>query len=105
MVDVSIVIPFLNEPLSLGHCLASPRDALDRIEHEWKLSRKIVVANNGNSDGSQEIARKAGARAALVAVRGFPTVDEISFLWNVPTIQVARQSPPLEWATRDVCAA
>ena len=71
MVDVSIVIPCLNEALSLGHCLANAREALDRIAREWKLSGEIVVADNGSNDGSQEIAHKAGARVVSVPIRGY----------------------------------
>jgi glycosyltransferase involved in cell wall biosynthesis len=71
MVDISIVIPCLNEALSLGHCLGNAQDALDRIASECKLSGEIIVADNGSTDGSQDIARKAGARVVPVAARGY----------------------------------
>jgi glycosyltransferase involved in cell wall biosynthesis len=71
MVDVSIVIPCLNEALSLDHCLANAKAALAEIERQWGLEGEIVVADNGSTDGSQDIARRAGARVVPVERRGY----------------------------------
>jgi len=71
MTDVSIVIPCLNEAISLPHCLRGAHAALDRIKQEYGLSGEIVLADNGSTDGSQDIARAAGARVVPVAARGY----------------------------------
>ena len=71
MIDVSIVIPCLNEAISLPHCLRSAQAALDAINRDYGLSGEIVLADNGSTDGSQEIARAAGARVVPVSARGY----------------------------------
>src|SRR4029077_15013546 len=71
MTDVSIVIPCLTESVSLPHCLASARAALDAISRDYRLSGEIVLADNGSTDGSQDLARAAGARVVPVAARGY----------------------------------
>ena len=68
---VSIVMPCLNEIQSLEHCLANARDALDRIERIHGLSGEIVIADNGSTDGSQELATRLGARVIDVSRRGY----------------------------------
>ncbi|HEX4157718.1 MAG TPA: glycosyltransferase family 2 protein [Rhizomicrobium sp.] len=70
-IDVSIVMPCLNEAQSLPHCIANAREALNWIEERYGLSGEIVVADNGSTDGSQEMARKRGARVIDVPVRGY----------------------------------
>ena len=71
MTDVSIVIPCLNEAISLPHCLRSAQAALEAIRRDHSLSGEIVLADNGSTDGSQDIARAAGARVVSVAARGY----------------------------------
>lgn len=69
--DVSIIMPCLNEAQSLPHCLANARQTLAWIEASYGLSGEIVVADNGSTDGSQALARKFGARVIDVAARGY----------------------------------
>ena len=71
MVDVSIVIPCLNEALCLGHCMDNARAALDEIGRRYGLKGEIVVADNGSTDGSQDIAVAHGARVVAVPRRGY----------------------------------
>ena len=71
MVDVSIVIPCLNEALCLGHCMDNARAALDEIGRRYGLKGEIVVADNGSTDGSQDIAVAHGARVVPVPRRGY----------------------------------
>jgi glycosyltransferase involved in cell wall biosynthesis len=71
MVDVSIVIPCLNEALCLPHCMANAHAALARIERTYGLKGEIVIADNGSSDGSQDIASATGARLVAVGRRGY----------------------------------
>src|SRR5262245_60410772 len=66
-VEVSIVMPCLNEADTLATCIAKARRALDGAG----IRGEIVVADNGSSDGSREIAQRAGARVVAVASRGY----------------------------------
>ena len=71
MVDVSIVIPCLNEALSLRHCIDNAKEALARIRSVHGLEGEVVIADNGSTDGSQLIALRAGARVVLVSAKGY----------------------------------
>ncbi len=64
---VSIVIPCLNEAESLPACLEMARTAIEAIGGNGE----IVVADNGSTDGSQQIAERAGARVAHVDEKGY----------------------------------
>ena len=70
-VDVSIVMPCLNEAGCLPVCIANAREALAMIERKFGLSGEIVIADNGSTDGSQAIAMAEGARVEPVAERGY----------------------------------
>ncbi|WP_206663971.1 glycosyltransferase family 2 protein [Sphingomonas oligophenolica] len=70
-IDVSIVMPCLNEAESLPHCIANAHDALARIESEYGLSGEIIIADNGSIDGSQGIAESLDARVVSVASLGY----------------------------------
>ena len=71
MVDVSIVMPCLNESISLPHCIANAREALDRLAERHGWVGEIVVADNGSTDGSQELAVSMGARVVPATRRGY----------------------------------
>jgi hypothetical protein len=71
LVDVSIVMPCLNEAACLPICIANAREALAMIAAEFGLTGEIVVADNGSTDGSQAIASAEGARVVPVAERGY----------------------------------
>jgi glycosyltransferase involved in cell wall biosynthesis len=66
-VDVSVVIPCLNEANSIGICVEKAQKAFA----EGGLRGEVVVADNGSTDGSIEIAQKLGARVIPVAQRGY----------------------------------
>jgi len=70
-VDVTIVMPCLNEVQCLAYCIANAQEALQRIEDEYGLRGEIVVADNGSTDGSQALATRLGARVVPVAARGY----------------------------------
>ena len=65
--DVSVVIPCLNEANSLAFCVDKAMQAL----HKTGLSGEVIVADNGSTDGSCEIAAKHGARVVRVVERGY----------------------------------
>ncbi len=68
---VTIVMPCLNEAISLPHCIANARDALRMIEDRYGLAGEIVIADNGSADGSQALAESLGARVVPVTRRGY----------------------------------
>ena len=70
-IDVTIVMPCLNEAACLPVCIANAREALDWMQESLELHGEIVIADNGSADGSQEIARSLGARVVDVTERGY----------------------------------
>jgi Glycosyl transferase family 2 len=70
-IEVTIVMPCLDEVDSLPHCIANARDALSQIEDTMGFMGEIVIADNGSTDGSQALAQKLGARVVPVAKRGY----------------------------------
>jgi len=70
-VDVTILLPCLNEIQALPHCLTNAHAALRRIEAEFGFSGEILVSDNGSTDGSQALALSLGARVEPVPVRGY----------------------------------
>jgi glycosyltransferase involved in cell wall biosynthesis len=60
-------MPCLNEADTLAICIEKARNALETSG----IDGEIVVADNGSTDGSQAIARKAGARVVDVQARGY----------------------------------
>jgi len=66
-VEVSIVMPCLNEAETLGICI---RKAFAAIADSG-LSGEVVIADNGSTDGSLEIAAAEGARVVNIPVRGY----------------------------------
>lgn len=67
MPEVSVVMPCLNEAETLGACIDRAREGLRRLGR----SGEVVVADNGSTDGSVEIALAHGARVVPVAQRGY----------------------------------
>jgi glycosyltransferase involved in cell wall biosynthesis len=70
-IDVSIVMPCLNEARSLRACIANARSALAELRARLNLVGEIILADNGSSDGSQAMALDHGARVVAVAARGY----------------------------------
>lgn len=69
--DVSIVLPCLNEAATLSRCIGNAWQALATISDQFGLRGEIVVADNGSTDASQEIAAQLGARVIPVTQRGY----------------------------------
>ena len=65
--ELTIVMPCLNEAETLGACLVKARSFLERSG----VQGEIVVGDNGSTDGSQEIALRHGARVIDVPLRGY----------------------------------
>jgi glycosyltransferase involved in cell wall biosynthesis len=66
-VQVSVVIPCLNEAENVGACVQTAWDVLDRNG----ISGEVIVVDNGSDDGSAEIARLAGATVVEEPRRGY----------------------------------
>lgn len=66
-VQVSAVIPCLNEAQSIGICI----DKALRAIREAGVTGEVVVADNGSTDGSPLIAADHGARIVHVHERGY----------------------------------
>src|ERR1700682_891326 len=66
-VEVSIVMPCLNEAETLARCIGHAQSAVEK----GGFSAEIIVADNGSSDGSQRIARELGVRVVDVSRKGY----------------------------------
>ncbi len=66
-IDVSVVIPCLNEAETLAACIQAAKEGIYRTG----LVGEIVVADNGSTDGSIAIAERLGARVVHVSARGY----------------------------------
>ncbi len=66
-VEVSIVMPCLNEADTLGVCVEKALRALE----EAGMAGEVIVADNGSADGSPEIAARLGARVIHVEAKGY----------------------------------
>lgn len=66
-IELSIVMPCLNEAETLATCIDKARGFLDR----HGIAGEIVIADNGSTDGSQEIAVSRGARVVDVPSKGY----------------------------------
>jgi glycosyltransferase involved in cell wall biosynthesis len=67
LVELSVVMPCLNEAETLGTCIRKAREFLD--SHD--VTGEIVIADNGSTDGSQEIATGLGAHVVPVTEKGY----------------------------------
>ncbi len=67
--DLTFVFPCLNEEETLAQCIRAVRKSLDAAGDS--LTYEIVVADNGSTDRSREIAAEEGARLVPVPVRGY----------------------------------
>ena len=65
--ELSIVIPCLNEAETIARCIEAARLGIQRAG----VSGEIIVADNGSADGSPAIAEKSGARVVTVKEKGY----------------------------------
>ena len=66
-IELSVVMPCLNEADTLAACISKAQKAF----RENNIAGEIIVADNGSTDGSQDIATKSGARLVPVQARGY----------------------------------
>jgi glycosyltransferase involved in cell wall biosynthesis len=65
--ELSIVMPCLNEAETLATCIRKARAAIEKLGVE----AEIVVADNGSTDGSQALAHELGVRVVDVERKGY----------------------------------
>ena len=67
MIELSVVLPCLNEAETLATCITKARASMEALG----VDGEVVVADNGSTDGSQAIAESLGARVVPVPERGY----------------------------------
>lgn len=67
--DLTFVFPCLNEEQTLAECIRAVRNSLDGAGEEFDY--ELIVADNGSSDRSPQIASELGARIIPVKRRGY----------------------------------
>jgi glycosyltransferase involved in cell wall biosynthesis len=66
-IELSVVMPCLNEKATVGICVQKAIEALER----HGIRGEVIVADNGSTDGSQRIAADLGARVVPIETRGY----------------------------------
>ena len=66
-VELSIVMPCLNESRTLPACIAKARNFLEA----HGIDGEVIVADNGSVDGSPQLARELGATVVTVSTPGY----------------------------------
>lgn len=65
--DLSIIMPCLNEAETLARCCEKAKLGLERAG----VAGEVLVADNGSTDGSQALAEQHGARVVAVSEKGY----------------------------------
>ncbi len=65
--ELTIVMPCLNEAETLQRCINRAQESIRR----QNLRAEIIIADNGSTDGSREIAQACGARVVAVKTKGY----------------------------------
>jgi glycosyltransferase involved in cell wall biosynthesis len=65
--ELTILMPCLNEAETLAVCIGKARAFIERAG----IAGEVLIADNGSTDGSQEIATGAGARVVDVDEKGY----------------------------------
>jgi len=73
--DVTVVIPCLNERLTIAEAVVQAKAAFAN----WPGGVEVIVADNGSTDGSAELARAMGARVVAAPERGYGAALQAGF--------------------------
>jgi glycosyltransferase involved in cell wall biosynthesis len=66
-VDLTILMPCLNEAETLAACIAKAKLGIERAG----VTGEVLIADNGSTDGSVELAEQHGARVVRVQEKGY----------------------------------
>lgn len=66
-VEFTMLMPCLNEAHGLAFCIAEAKDCIQRLG----LDAEILIADNGSTDGSPQIAKQMGAKVVHVEQKGY----------------------------------
>jgi glycosyltransferase involved in cell wall biosynthesis len=66
-IELSVVMPCLNEAETLATCIRKAQQAMEAAG----IGGEVIIADNGSTDGSREIAEGLGARVVRVTARGY----------------------------------
>ncbi len=87
---VAVVIPCLNEQATIAEAVADAKAAFA----SWPGGVEVIVADNGSTDGSAELALAAGARVVPAVERGYGAALQAGF--------AAARAPYLVYADADL---
>jgi len=65
--ELSILMPCLNEAETLEICIQKALRSLRELD----IAGEVIIADNGSTDGSQDIATRMGARVVPVVTKGY----------------------------------
>jgi glycosyltransferase involved in cell wall biosynthesis len=65
--ELTILMPCLNEAETLATCIVKANESLKNL----RIAGEVLIADNGSTDGSKEIARSLGARVVQVERKGY----------------------------------
>ncbi len=65
--EVTILMPCLNEALTIGRCIDKANQFLARNN----IDGEVLIADNGSTDGSFRVARDHGARVVFIEAKGY----------------------------------
>ena len=66
-IELSVLMPCLNEAETLEDCIHKAKTFLEKSG----VVGEVLIADNGSTDGSIEIAKRCGARVEHVPVKGY----------------------------------
>jgi glycosyltransferase involved in cell wall biosynthesis len=66
-IELSIIMPCLNEAETLATCIRKAQSYLGRSG----VRGEIIIGDNGSIDSSREIAKRCGARVIAIPLRGY----------------------------------
>lgn len=66
-VELTVLMPCLNEAETLEVCIRKAKHCMESLN----VDGEVLIADNGSTDGSQELAQRAGARVVAVKDRGY----------------------------------
>jgi glycosyltransferase involved in cell wall biosynthesis len=72
---LTVVIPYLNECMTIAEAVMQAQSAFAH----WPEGMEIIVADNGSTDGSAELARVMGARVVAALERGYGAALQVGF--------------------------